>query len=410
MAKTRVVVTGRNYCNILTMTRALGEAGYDVEVLRVYKMKPSRVNLLHQMKPDAHSKYVKEFHECIAHNNPEIVMKALIKMASKSKGEKKLLVPVDDYLACVVDNYLEELKDLFILPNIADKPGEISRLMDKNEQKKLAEAFDLPMLFGTLIKSENGRFEIPKEMVYPCFIKPNVSMNSTKAKMAKCENREELQKTLEKYALKEDFEMLVEEFADIKAEYSILGVSIKEQVIAPGIFKVIEGGHRERKGVTIIGESVDSSRFQKMIEECVRYIGSLNYTGLFDVDLIETKDGKVYFIELNFRAGASTHLFTKMGINLPGMYADYLVKGKNLDCDVSVKDSGIRFVSEKVLMEEFARSDADIATVRKYMAEADVCFIKDNADPKPHQNFSKYYLYAALMRIPYRLRDKGKRV
>ena len=245
-------------------------------------------------------------------------------------------------------------------------------------------------------------------LIYPCFIKPNVSMNSTKAKMCRCETKEELHAVLSSYAAREDFQMLVEEFADIRAEYSVLGVSTPDGTVAPGLFRVLEGGHRERKGVAITGQTVPCAQMQAVLDAMVRFIASLEYTGLFDVDLIETADGRVYFIELNFRAGASTHVFTETGVNLPGMFADNLLRGVPIDLHCCVEKTGQRFVSEKVLMEEFARSDISWKKVKEYMAAADVCFIRDEKDPGPYRYFKKFYLVAALMRLPYRVRDYRK--
>ncbi len=402
----RVIVAGRNFCNILTMTRALGEAGYDVEVLRVYKKKPHPLHLLQRMKPDARSQYVRRFTECIVHSGPEDVVQQLLGMADAAV--QKLLIPVDDYVACVVDDALDSLRTHFIVPNIRDTAGAITRLMDKNTQKELAAQFDLPLLQSCLIKSENGAFTIPAQTHYPCFIKPNISMNSTKAKMRRCDSEEELRAVLSGYAAQGDFEMLVEEFADIRAEYSVLGVSTPAGTVAPGLFRVLEGGHRERKGVAITGQTVPCAQMQSVLDATVRFIDALAYTGLFDVDLIETTDGKVYFIELNFRAGASTHVFTETGVNLPGMFADHLLRGMPIDLHCRVEKTGQRFVSEKVLMEEFARSDISWKKVKEHMAEADVCFIRDEKDPGPYRYFKKFYVVAALMRLPYRVRDYRK--
>ena len=402
-----VVVAGRNFCNILTMTRAMGEAGYDVEVLRVYKKRPHPLNPLAQMKPDAKSKYVRRFSECIVHSGERDVVAKLLELADPSR--KKLLIPVDDYVACVVDEALDILGARYIIPNVNNTAGEISRLMDKNTQKELAARFGLPLLRSCLIASVGGRFTIPVDVEYPCFIKPNVSMNSTKATMRRCDSAQELQEVLTGYAAKGDFEMLVEEFADIKAEYSVLGLSTPEGTVAPGLFRVTEGGHRERKGVAITGETVPCEQMQDILEATAAFIESLHYTGLFDVDLLETKDGRVYFIELNFRAGASTHVFTETGVNLPGMLADYMLRGIPVDRTCRVEKTGQRFVSEKVLMEEFARSDASWGDVKDHMAAADVCFIRDSRDPKPYHYFQKFYPAAALLRLPYRLRDRKKK-
>lgn len=403
----KVVVAGRNYGNILTMTRALGEAGYVVDVLRVIKKQPSRLNLLARMEPDVYSKYVSEFHRCVVNGEVQKIVSKLLDMADGN--EKILLVPVDDYTACVIDSAYNKLTDYYIVPNVERQEGRIVRLMDKNEQKLIAVNYDLPMLKSVLIKAKDGKFDIPQETPYPCFIKPNMSMSSTKSKMTKCNNKEELETILSKYAQKEDFEMLVEEFADIKAEYSVLGVSTPGKTIAPCVFEVIAGGHRERTGVTIVGEAVDASRFEYIIQKCCAFIHAIGYTGLFDVDLLETKDGKVYFIELNFRAGASMHLFTKTGVNLPGIFADYFMKDKQMT-DVSAKESiGKRFVSEKVLLEEYARNDVGIAEIVSYLKHTEVHFVKDNLDQKPYRYFRKFFIIAMLMKIPYYIKDKRTR-
>lgn len=405
-SKADVIVAGRNYGNILAMVRGFGKAGYDTDILRIYKKKPGRVNLLAQMVPDSRSKYVCDFRECIVKNDTSEVAAAILKMADGRR--KKLLMPVDDYTACVVDEHFDMLKEHFYIPSINEKAGEISRLMDKHLQKEYARKTDLPLLQSWLIKSEEGLYEIPADVKYPCFIKPNVSMKSTKSTMAKCDDRQHLETLLADYASKEDFEMLVEEYADIKQEYSILGISTPETIIAPCVFKATEGGNKERKGVAIKGETVSDKPFEEIISESCKFIRNLGYTGLFDIDIIEDKNGNVYFIELNFRAGASIHVFTEAGVNLPGMLADYYIKGKAVDTDYPEIKPGISFLSEKVLLEEFARSDASISKVRKEIKAADVSFIKDKCDPQPYKDFAKYYIVAWMMRLPYKMRDRRK--
>lgn len=404
--QTDIVVAGRNYCNILTMARALGEAGYAPDVLRVYKKKASRMNPLQRMKPDACSKYINRFYECVASQCENAVVKQLTEIVNPEK--KALLIPVDDYTACIVDEALDELTKYYIVPNVNRQQGKISLLMDKNEQKKLAKPFNLPVLEGALIKSEGGSFDIPEGLEYPCFVKPNISMNSTKAKMAKCSNEEELRSLLSAYAAAGDFEMLVEKFADIKAEYSLLGLSTEHGVAAPALFKALRGGHRERKGVAVTGEVVETDAFQEIIENCSKFVSSLNYCGIFDIDLIETKDGNVYFVEINFRAGASMYAFTKAGVNLAGMFADNLLKKVAFDNACSISKSGIQFVSEKVLLEEYIRGDISKADYKACINEADVCFVRNDADEKPYLHYERIEKYADLLRFAYRLKDAIK--
>lgn len=396
----KIIVAGRNYCNLLTTARAFGEAGYEVEVLKVFKVKPSPLKFLRVMKPDNFSKYVVNYKEIVVGDDKGKITSALLKMA---ESEKKLLVPVDDYVCCAVDEALDVLSEHFYLPNIQNQKGAVVELMDKCKQKELAKKSALPVLDGWLIKSKKGSFDIPEDVKYPCFIKPNVSMLSDKNKMRVCKDKQELQATLEKYASAEDFQILCEELADIKQEYSILGVSAGGKAVTAGAFKVIEGGNHERKGVALVGELVDANELSEIIEKCNHFVELLGYTGLFDIDLIEAGNGQIYFVEINFRAGASTYAFNKVGVNLFEMLADYSLKNKPIET-IELVNSNKKFVSEKVLMEEFARGDASLQKIKRCMSEADIFFIKNEDDMKPYSYFKKFYLPSALLRVRYKIK------
>lgn len=404
--KEKIVIVGRNYGNILAMARAVGRAGYDADVLRLYKKKPKKINVLSRMKPEALSKYVGNYSECVV--GEDMTRAIAVLMAMDMGSNKALLIPVDDYACGIVDDNILCLKNKYIVPEIDGKQGGIKQLMDKNIQKKLAEDAGLPVLKSVLIKSEKNICIIPEDIPYPCFVKPNVSMNDTKASMARCDNRAQLDALIDKYASNSEFEFLAEEFADIKNEYSLLGISDGDKVYAPGLFRAEIGGHRERKGVAMTGVTEDLDRFRTFIEKCEEYVSSLNFKGLFDIDMIETTDGNIYFIEINFRAGASVHVFTELGINMPGLFADKMLKGIPIDTTLMACQSGKRFLSEKILLEEFTRNDVEVRQLKNYLKNADIVFMNDKEDPRPYKNFRKYYFVAWFMRFPYRMRDRRK--
>lgn len=398
---TCAVVVGRNYCNILTTARALGEAGYEVEAIKVFKSKPNKLKFLRTMKPDAKSKYIKSYQEIIANNGEKSVSEFLCKIGCEDA--KKILIPVDDYVCSAIDKDLDNIKRYYFAPSIGDKSNAIVELMDKQRQKDIAQKYDIPMLKSWLIKSDSGKYEIPSDIKYPCFIKPNVSMMSTKNTMAKCDSPDELKKRLDALIAKGDFEMLVEEFAEIKDEYSILGASANGSVISPGVIRVIEGGHHERKGVAIIGETTPQKRFGDIIEKCNSFIKSLDYTGMFDIDLIETTNGDIYFVELNFRAGASTYAMNKCGVNIYKIYSDSITSSTPIK-QVEPISQAKTFVSEKVLMEEYARGDISIKRLKGYMDMADVYFVKDDDDKAPYKYFKSFYICSAILRMLYKIK------
>lgn len=402
--KPRVIVSGRNYCSNLSMARSLGEAGYEVEVLRIFQVRPKRTNLLKILKPDAYSKYVKAYHVCVSRRRSRRIVNKLISLADPDR--KLLLVPADDLVAYIADDYYDELSEYYIMPNVDDSEGEINWLMSKGVQKELALKAGLPVLNSCVIKTRGGKFDIPESVTYPCFIKPNVSKSSSKSRMRKCDNEEELRTALTEFSQRKDIEMLVEDYVEIGKEYSLLGLSTRDGVVGPGFFVAEEGGQEEHRGVAVTGKMLPCSQMKSLIDDLIAFVESLNYDGLYDVDLIETVDGKMYFVELNMRFGASGYAVTESGVNLPGMFADYMIGGKPVDMECSIDAPGKRFVSEKVLIEEYAMGRLPMSRVRSSMKEVDVHFVKNDADKKPYRHFKKFYLIAAVMRVLYKIKER----
>lgn len=399
----RVLVSGRNYCSNLCMARSLGEAGYEVEILRIFQKRPKRTNILKMIKPDAYSKYVKAYYVCISNRRSRRIVKRLKRLADPN--HKMLLIPADDLVANIVDDYFDELKEYYLLPNINEKAGEINRMMSKEVQKELARAAGLPVLKSCVIRTVGGQFEIPESVTYPCFMKPNISKNSSKSRMRKCESEEELRNNLIEFSQKKDVEMLIEDYVEIGKEYSLLGVSTKNGVVGPGYFGAEEGGHKERRGVALIGKIVPCSEEQELINKLIKFIETLNYEGLFDVDLIQTTDGKMYFVELNMRFGASGYAVTQSGVNLPGMFADYMVYHKPIDMGCFIQETGKTFISEKVMLDEYTKSFLTFSEVKERMNKVDIHFIKNGEDPRPYRHFRKFYIVAAIMRVLYSIKE-----
>ena len=391
----RVVVSGRNFCSNLTMARSLGMAGYEVEILRIFQVRPKWQNLARYLQPDAHSQYVKAYHVCVSKRKAKRIVKKLIQIADPYR--KMLLIPADDLVANIADEYMGKLSKYYIMPNVNDMPGEIGRLMSKEVQKELAESAGLPVVNSCVIRTQDHRFEIPETVTYPCFIKPNISKNSSKSRMRKCETREELEQTLTEFCQKKDIEMLVEDFMQIEKEYSILGLSTKDGAVSPGFFGAEIGGHDAHRGVAMVGRILPTAEAQQLIDDITKFVASLQYNGLFDVDLIQTPDGKLYFTELNLRYGASGHAVTLSGANLPAMFADYMLKGKPIDMNCAVTP-GKTFISEKIMLDEYMNGYLTKAEMKQQMKDADIHFIYDPQDPAAYRHFKKFYPAADLMK------------
>ena len=398
----RIVVVGLNYGSILSMVRDLGEAGYDIDVLRVFKRKPNPLNLLGNMKPEKKSKYVGRHEICVMDEDPKRICEALCDMANPERDS--LLIAVDDFLVSAIDDYYDILSEHYLISNVEGHKG-LNGLMDKNYQKTLAGEFGLPVIESSLISVDDGDIRIPKDTPFPCFIKPNVSTKGSKLIMKRCDSEEELRSELENKVKGGSASILAERFVDIKYEYSILGLSTSDMTLAPCIFRTILPGHRERKGVAITGEILDAADYSDVIDKAEAFVSSTGYVGLFDIDMVEDMEGKIFFTELNLRSGASIRAFTMSGLDLPAMFAESMFKGSTEE-PIPLKDiSGKKFVSEKALLEEYVRSDISAKTLDENLKKADIFFIKDINDPAPFSYFMKYVRLSHILRIPYKVRD-----
>lgn len=314
-----------------------------------------------------------------------------------------MLIPTDDFAADAIDAHYQLLKKHFLLPNIQDTENGICNLMCKDYQKELAKAAGLPVTNSRLIKTHNGAFTIPDNVKYPCFIKPNISKNSVKTIMRKCNSKEELKNTIRTFSKAHDIEILVEDYIEVANEYSLLGLSTKTNVFAPGFFRVEEGGNTNSKGVTLTGRTLSCSLKPDIVSKCIEFVKSLHYEGLFDIDLIESTNGTLYFAEINLRFGASGYAITECGINLPGMFADYMFSQKEPKT-CCLFHSNQLFISEKMLLEEYATNQRKFSTVKEHMKNADICFIKNDDDPKPYKHFRRFYLLAIPARMYFRIK------
>ena len=322
--------------------------------------------------------------------------------------DKMILIPVDDLVADVTDTNYNELSEYFWLQNINGEQGAISRMMQKGVQKKLARAAGLPVLNSCVVTVHKGKFTIPDTVTYPCYIKPNVSKNASKSRMRRCDSEKELKKTLTVWSRKKDIEMLVEDFVEVDTEISLLGLSTPEATVGPGVFFGITGGQKEHVGVAMTGRMVSPDEMQPLVEDTIRFIHSMGFTGLYDIDYIRTSDGTIYFVEMNMRYGASGYGVTRSGANLPGMYADYMVFGKPIDKDCAI-DPGQIFVSEKVLIDEYSQGRIPFETIGESMDVATIHFIYDEEDPKPYAHFRKYSAAATAVREKHRVEGIAKK-
>lgn len=381
----KVVVIGRNYTSRLGMIRALGRAGYYVIV----------INTLRKCKDiDAYSRYVKEYLFAKEPNRDLLI--AVIRSIKKRGDEKIILVPVDDYAASTIDENITELKNDYLFPHVGMASGAINHLMDKNVQKIFAEKVGLSVAKGWIVKIENGKYELPEGIEYPCFTKPQISFMGNKEFMRVCYCNEDLKNVVEDVACKVDCPILVEQYVNIEKEYATLGFSDGKHVVLPAMIRLLQDGRGPHKGVTLQGCVLPTMGFEEYLKKIELFILNLGFVGLFDVDSFES-NGVIYFNELNLRFGASGFAITNLGVNLPEQFASYLI-GRNDNYRKEVGKNGI-FLNEKVAYDDVVNGFITFKNFKALRKSSDFFFIKDRLDMYPYLRFKWVMLKNSLRKL-----------
>lgn len=405
----RVILISRNYCSLMTMIRSIEKCDCDIEVVRVFQKEPKYRDAIQWMNPEMYSKYISNYKVCVTNRDPDKLVQFILKMYDPAR--ETLLIPCDDLPISVIDTNYDTFKDLFVVPNLGSKALSINAVMEKGYQKKMAQKYGLNVTNAHEIWIYNGDYTLPEGIDYPCFIKPLISVTSSKSIMQRCNSEEELILALNNLGRnRKELGILVEDFLEIQEEYALLGYCAGDKVVIPGgMLKFIEGGKGRHIGVAMFGEVISTEPMQNLMEQIKEMLRSLNFTGLFDVDLLKA-NGKVYFCELNLRFGASGYAITKSGVNLPEMMVNHMLFGQDVDENVTIDRPGRTFVSEKILLEGYVDGFLTRYQLNRYLRKADVFFVIDENDPEPYRFFKTRYKYGWIIPIYRRLKAIKQRV
>ena len=393
----RVLLVGCNFASLLCMARSLGVAGYRCDIFRVYGGKLKLRHRLKALRPDEASKYVDNFCTCVLDGDESKLAEGLLAYGKKL-DKKRLIIITDDLSTNVIDRYYDKLSPYFLVSNIEGEAGAVAHAMTRAVQKRLAAETGLPTLESWVVNAGARADDLPAEITYPCIAKSNDSTYVDKTLLVPCADAVELAGTLAAYARRGVREVLVERFVPVKRECSLVGAASRAGAVCPGGLEATLGGKGRQQGIAVAGNVIDYARCKRYADAIVAMVESLRYEGTFDADFIEDDQGNLYFTELNLRLGASGYAIVKSGVNVPAMYADYMLHGTPIDTTAQVKAPAPAFVNEKILCTEFTHGGIDKAQVDAALAQDAVFFIRDDDDPDPYDRFKSVFSYAGLLR------------
>ena len=295
----RVIVIGSDHHNTLGVVRGLGERGVNPDVMILSNGGGSFVGKSKYVNRVLFVEDVKEISNSLITNY-------------RSEENKPVVICCADPIESEIDQHYNELRNYFILPG-SEIQGRITELMNKQVMSNLASKVGLKIPRTWYIDSECKGLS---EVLFPCIVKPLVSKDGCKEDIQIIKTEEKLRDYLVSGRHEKS---QIQEFIEKDFEYQLIGCSTNNEVIIPGVSIIL----RPCKG-----SNTSFLQYKQLpagfcdIEKCNVFVKETGYRGLFSMEFIRDKQGRDYFMEINFRNDGNAICTTAAGISLP--YVWYL--------------------------------------------------------------------------------------
>lgn len=298
------IVMGYEHYNPLGVIRSLGEN----DILPIVIVLKGKTHVA------SSSKYIRKVHR--VKDNDE-AYKVLIQYYGQEQ-KKPFIIPCDDNITEYLDRRYDEIKDKFYFSN-AGEQGRITYFQNKDITNKVAQKYGLMVPASWIIRNKI----IPNGIKYPIITKPLTSYPGWKEDYYICKDEEELENAINVIRAGD---ILAQHYIRKKAESCMDGVSFNNgNNIFIANYSVSGYVLDDYYSLKNIHNELQNHDLLNKIEQIFKEI---KYEGIFSVDfLIGLEDDIEYFLEINYRNSAYSYAATKMGINLPLIWASCIKNG-----------------------------------------------------------------------------------
>lgn len=360
--KVKILVFGGSHYNTLGLIKSLGKQGYPIYVFLEH-CDMSICSL-------KHSKYIEKLHHLTSLEDAIYILKN----EYWNETVRPVILCASDASICYLDKHYEELKEKFCIFNSKRKQGEINRLMEKINTFPIAKRCGFSVIRTWRV---NSKSQLPNDITFPCLIKGNSSVTSLKTDMAKCNNREDLEKHFH-----EGVDYLVQEYIEKDYEIDVVGFSYDQgkRTIVKGAVRKIRDD-MQRQSVYIRLDDIKDYPLE-ITDSISMYIAEIEYEGVFSIELL-AKDGKFYFLENNLRNDGNSYLYTVAGTNYPLCWVKY--------CTGTLDDNFVNGLTVKTpfllmqMYDIYNMFEGKVSFLKwaKQACTADAYYVLDREDMKP---------------------------
>ena len=373
--KNEIVIIGGNHYNMLGVLRSLGEKKIKSNIIVTDKKRFAYVTK---------SKYVKSYYQTV--EDEEKIKNILLNNFINQK-QKAILIPTSDFAALFIDKNLNELQKYFIVPNINNIQGQVEKIMDKYYQYELAKKNNIKMAKSFSLNLKN-KIEL-KNIPFPCIIKPLISALGSKKDIKICHNKNEFQKAINEFKGKKYQDVMIQEYIDYDYECELIGCANDNHIIIPGITTKI-WIYPLKSGSTSFGKIDSLKNFNFKINKIEKLIKSLNFTGIFDLEVF-VKGNDMYLNEINFRNGGHSYAYTYDDVYIVYLWL-LLVLNKDISKEVKQVNNSFYFNVELIEIKHLTHHNISFKTWYQDMKRTNISLFYNKNDVRP-------YIYKFFMQL-----------
>ncbi len=273
------IVLSTEHYNPLGIIRTLGEAG----------IHPYVVCQKDSFQMLCKSRYAKE---CFYVDNPDDGVQLILDKFPGKPEDKNIILTGNDTSVAAMDRRYDDLKDGYIFYN-AGKQGRLSYYMQKPVMMELVARHGLNVI--KTWKTKKG--EIPSDIVYPIMTKAETSIGKEwKSIVFICHDEKEL---LDAYSRMQSEEVMLQQYIEKTDEYSFDGIAINHGKEAHILFQASQV-YNLPKTYSPYWKIFNNTwpEFDKISSEI---LGEVGFEGIYEFEFLVDKEGKLWFLEINFR-------------------------------------------------------------------------------------------------------------